>query len=82
MTKASANTINPERSSSFACCVLFTVEGNVLIHHIRCISAQLGSALAAFSAIPAREGTLALIWRDLFRYLTPHLCRNVCDFIS
>lgn len=55
-----ANHINPERSSSFACCALFTVEGNVLIHHICCISTQLRSAPTALSAVPARKG-------DLFR---------------
>lgn len=34
MTKELANTISPKCSSSFACCALFTVEGNMLIHHV------------------------------------------------
>lgn len=35
MTKGLANTISPKCSSSFACCVLFTVEENMLMHHVQ-----------------------------------------------
>lgn len=34
MTKGLVNTISSKCSSSFACCVLFTVEENMLLHHL------------------------------------------------